>query len=405
VARKTLTEKSVASTTPPKSGRLEVFDTVVPGLCCRITEHGGRSFSLMYRFAGKLRRDTLGAYPRLRLTAAREKARRALEQVGQGKDPRAELAEQAAAQKRREANTVGAIAEQFVELYASERRRTDLERILDPEVVTSWGDRPISNITRADALDALATVKRRPPVRANRVLAAMKLFFGWAVEHDYLQGSPVAAIRKPTRETKRDRILSEDEIRAFWRACDRLGWPHGPLYQLLLLTAPRRDELGKLRWSEVNADKALVEIPAGRFKGNRAHVIPLSRAATEIIDTLPKIATPTGKLEFVFTRSGRAAIADYSQQKVKLDALMLEELRKAVGSPEAELPGWTLHDLRRSARTEMSRIGVNPDIAERVLGHAIPGVRGIYDRFEYHAEKEAALTRWAAHLQTILNPA
>jgi hypothetical protein len=215
VGRVNLTERRLRTVRPPATGRLELLDAVCPGLYFRMTDKGVRSWSMLYRFNQQLRRDTLGPYPKIGLAKARQLARDALELVGQGKDPRAQVAQQRAEEAQRAADTVDAVAERFIKLYASERRWADLERILRRELMPVWGDRPVAGITRKDAIELLTDIKERAPVRANRVLTVMKLFFGWCVENEYAQGSPVASIKPPTREKRRERILSEDEIRAF----------------------------------------------------------------------------------------------------------------------------------------------------------------------------------------------
>lgn len=404
--RETFTTRRVHTLKPPKSGRIEIFDTVIPGLCYRVTDKGARSWSIMYRFDGKLRRDTLGTYPALGLAAAREKARATLETQAKGTDPRSlrEKAEAKAAKLR--ADTVETVAEKFITVYASERRWPDLQSVLRREVIPAWGKRPIAGIERKDAMTLLSTIKERAPVRANRALTVIKLFFAWALEHEFTESSPVAGIKNPTRETPRDRVLDDNEIRAFWAASSLLGWPHGPLDRLLLLTAARREEIGGLCWPEVDERRRLIDVAADRVKGGRPRAIPLSKQAEALLADLPRIG---GDAELVFTRTGKSPVSDFSKAKDRLDELMLEELRKLAVSAgkdpdKAKLEQWTLHDLRRTARTEMSRIGIQPDIAERVLGHVIGGVRGIYDRYAFLDEKRHALEAWAAHLQSIIDP-
>ena len=396
MAAKRLTDKSIAAIRAPETGRTEVFDQIVTGLCHRVTSTGARSWSTMYRFAGELRRDTIGPYPKIGLAQARKLARDALALVGQGKDPRKVAAAAEAAETVRKADTVAAVAEQFIAKHVAQRRWREWERILRRDVIPEWSDRPIAEITRRDVIELLDMIAERAPVQANRTLTVLTAFFGWALDRDIIQADPTARVRKPTKETPRERVLTDLELQAFWRGCDRLGWPYGPLLQLLALTAQRRGEIGDLTWSEIDVDERLVEIAGAKYKTGRPHLFPLSPAALAIIARLPRIG------DLVFTGNGKVPVDGFAKAKTALDSLMLEELRRV--APEATLQPWVIHDLRRTARTNFSKLGIPGDIGERVLGHVVGGVRGIYDRHSFLPQMRDALDRWAAHLEGIVNP-
>jgi integrase len=402
MARELLTDKRVSNMRPPTTGRKETFDTVKTGLCYRVTANGSRSWSLVYRFDGELRRDTLGPYPKIGLAKARKMAGDALELVGQGKDPRETKATAEAAEAARQADTVAAVAEQFIAKHASQRRWGELERILRRDVMPEWKSRPVSDITRREVIDLLDTIAERAPIQANRTLTVLSIFFGWCLDRDIIPADPTNRVPKPTKESPRERVLTEPELAAFWKGCDRLGWPFGPLLQLLALTGQRKGEIGNLIWSEIDTKEKLINLAGSRYKTGRPHIVPLSNAAMAIIEDLPRIGEKSG---LVFTTNDKTAVSGFSKAKDELDGYMLEELRKDAEAPaKVTLAPWRIHDLRRTCRSGLSRLGVLADIGERVLGHAIPGLRGVYDRHDFLPQMRDALNRWAAHLDGIVNP-
>jgi len=405
MARRKLTDKSIAATRRPASGRLEIFDEIVTGLCFRITDKGARSWSLLYRVGGKLRRDTLGPYPRITLAIARQKARDALELVGGGTDPRTVKATTDAAAARQQAETVDALAERFIARHASQRRWGELERVLRRDVVPQWTGRPVAEIGRRDVIDLLDAIADRAPVQANRTLTVLKIFFGWCLDRDVIEADPTTRVQKPTKEESRDRVLSDAEIRAFWLGCKTLGWPFGMAFRLLLLTAQRKSEIAELNWPEFDEKDAALEFAGARYKTGRPHRVPLSKAALELLASLPRL----DGCDLVFSTNGKTPISGFSKAKDALDREMLETLKADALEVELDpekvsLPGWRIHDLRRTARSGFSRLGIPADIGERVLGHVIGGVRGVYDRHSFEPEMRHALEAWAAHLESIINP-
>jgi integrase len=205
--------------------------------------------------------------------------------------------------------------------------------------------------------------------------------------------------RTSPKQRRRQRVLSDDELRAVCRAAEASPGAFGYLVQFLLLTATRRNEAAGMERGEISGGEWT--IPQERYKTGLELVIPLSPPAQAVLAAAPKI----GKSGFVFTTDGRTPIAGFSKFKRAFDAKVLAELRKQ--DPEAKpLPNWTLHDLRRTARSLMSRAGVPSDHAERCLGHVLPGVRGTYDRHEYLPEKRRAFEALAALVErTVTAPA
>jgi integrase len=255
-------------------------------------------------------------------------------------------------------------------------------------------------------------------VQANRTLTRLKTFFRWALDEEVITASPVARMKPLTRETSRDRALSDDEIRFFWWACDEIGWPFGPLFQLLIVTAQRRDEVGTMTFDELDPKRRLWVIPREKAKNDRAHEVTLSDRALAIIAELKETRGRIAELKdcpLIFTTNGKTPVSGFGHAKEKLDAKMEKLARKARGLPEDDaayrkalkmkdrqdlprlVPKFILHDLRRTAATGMARLNVAPHVVDRVLNHSsgtIRGVAAVYNRFEYLNERRAALEAW-----------
>jgi integrase len=262
------------------------------------------------------------------------------------------------------------------------------------------GSRQISTIKRSEIVRLLNRIEdQRGPHMAHLVLAFISRLMNWYAvnEADDDFASPIrrGMGRIKPQEHARDRVLDDEELRAVWQAAEVTTGPFGYLVRFLLFTATRRNEAAHMRRDELAGVDWI--IPAERMKGNREHVVPLSPAARSIIDGMPKLGP------YVFTTSGRGPIKGFGKFKAKFDAAVLALLRKQ--DPEAKpLPNWWLHDLRRTARSLLSRAGVNADIAERCLAHTIGGVRGTYDRHAYHAEKKHAFEALAGQIGRIIAP-
>jgi len=387
--RKKLTEVAIQKLAPEAGRRLEVFDTLTPGLALRTTEGGRKSWSIMYRVAGrgpdghrgKLRRMTLGQYPLLGLREARERARTALDLADRGGDPADERQEEA---RMRGERTFDVVCGRFIELYAkpNTQRWHSTERLLGEHVVPAWRGRPVDGIDRAAAqalLDDIVVKSGEGPAREVR--KHLTKLFNWAVDRGVLPVSPVAGMRRPELAyVARERVLSMEELDRVWRAAREMGYPFGPMVRLLILTAQRRSEVANLRDDWLLPDQAAFEVPASAYKTGRPQVVPLSTAALAIVGELPRWE---GGPHLLTTTAGRRPVSGFSKAKARLDRL-------------SEINGWQLHDLRRSAATHMARLRIPQEHIERVLGHAIEGVAGTYNRYSYLEEKRAALEEWGA---------
>jgi integrase len=385
-----LTKRAIDGLEPAEKDQV-FFDAELPGFGVKVTPAGRKVFLVQYRYPpgrqGKNRRYTIGAYGEgLTPDQARRIAVEVKGQLAAGKDPVAEreaierAALTAAAEKRRKgANSVEAIATAFIERHAKPNLRSwrDYEQMLQHHVLPTWGARPITEIRRSDVtvlLDALE--HNRSGNLADHVLRIVRKMFNWHAARDESFSSPLVSGMTRTSATARarDRVLSDAEIRALWAALEQIPYPFGPFVKLLLLTAQRRDEVAQMQWSEIEGD--LWTTPKERYKTGRSNTVPVTPAVQGILASIPRTS------EFVFTTTGRTPISGFSKAKEILD--------RTSGVAE-----WRFHDLRRTARSLMSRAGVASDIAERVLGHTIPGVAGVYDRHSYVAEKRDALAKLA----------
>ena len=387
--KKRFTDLSVEKMAPVEGKRLEVFDTLTPGLALRITEGGKKSWSVMYRVAGRgtggnrgpLRRMTFGAFPLIDVKTAREKARAAIDLADRGDDP----ADKRKDEMRQKGERVfEVICARFIELHAKAHTQKwrDTERLLNTFAVPAWKGKPIDTIDRAAAHELLDDIAMEHGTGAAReVRKHVTKLFNWAVDRGLLAASPVAGMRRPELGyTPRERVLSMDELKAVWAAADDMGYPFGPMVRLLILTAQRRAEVANLERGWLLPDQQAFEVPASHYKTDRPQVVPLSAPALAIVEALPKW---NGGTFLLSTTAGKRPVSGFSKAKARLDRL-------------SGVEGWTLHDLRRSAATHMARLGVAQEHIERVLGHAIEGVAGTYNRYSYLPEKRAALDAWGA---------
>ena len=220
--------------------------------------------------------------------------------------------------------------------------------------------------------------------------ARIAKFFSWLVERRIIAANPCSAVRRPDASTPRDRVLTDDEIKWFWRACGQMGEPFGPLLKLLLLTGQRRSEVAEMTWAELTDDTW--SLPASRTKNGRPHIVPLSRQARDLIAGVHRVAGAG----YVFTTNGSTPVSGWSKTKKRLDAKMLEAARAE--DAKAVIPPFTIHDLRRTAAAGLQRLGVPLPVTERVLNHvsgSFGGIVGVYQRHEYAEERRDALERWA----------
>jgi integrase len=394
------------------------YDAQIPGFGIRVTERSAGenigAFVLVTRFEkGKSPTPRrIGDYPAMTLAKARQTARDWRELIAQGIDPKVKEAKQRREEDRRREETFTAVFEAFAEDHLSTLRTgAAVKKVVENHVFPKWGSRPISEIRRADVNELIRALRKDAPIGANRLLASLKTFFSWAIEQELIDASPAASIKRPSKEIKRDRVLSDMEICAIWQACGDLG-AFGRAFKLMLATGQRRSEVGKMTWAEIDRKQMVWTLGRERTKADRAHEVPLSALAMSIIEKSPKLG------DFIFS-TGRSAparaggtakpvaISGWSKAKSTLDKRARERLQAlAVERGEdapAKIADWHLHDLRRTAATHMARLGVDRVVIAKVLNHAENEVTAIYDRHRYGVEKRRALDLWGERLAAIVS--
>jgi integrase len=282
----------------------------------------------------------------------------------------------------RHAPTVAELAAQYLDLYAKIHKKSWREdaRLLTREVLPPWGPRKGADIQRRDVLALLDhIVERGAPVQANRVLALVRKLFNWAISRGLLEQNPCVQVKAPGKEHQRDRVLTEDEIRVLWDACRHLDPLLDAHFKLRLLTAQRGGEVHTMRWADVDLETGWWTIPASVAKNGLAHRVPLSGPALDILRTL-HITTGAGAWVFPSRRRGQ-------QYMVNIDKAMLR-LRERTDMV------FVPHDLRRTAASHMTSMGIPRLVVSKILNHVESGVTRVYDRHSYDAEKRQALEAW-----------
>ena len=400
-----LTAAAVEKIKPPSSGQIEYFDQLLPSFGLRVSSKGAKSWFLMTRVEGKLIRMTLGKARAMPLAKARDEARRLMNMAAAGQDPRLEKSEARRKREEQRRSTFGVCAQEFLERYVATRLRPstmrEYKRILTGPDTRHWQNRPISSITKREVLDVIEKMEGRgSPGAAARALAYLGKFFNWCAERDIIEIVPTDRIRASHPTTKRDRVLSDEELTYVIRAIEEEQSVFGPLFMILLMTGQRRGEVAGMRWSEIrdfDTGEALWEIPGERTKNKQAHLVPLPPAVSNILKTLPR----TGEL--VFTTTGETPVSGFGKAKARLDA-RVAALRNEDGLEG--VPSWTLHDLRRTMVTMMNeKLGIMPHIVEAVVNHvsglAKAGVAGVYNRALYLDERRRTLDVWSEFISEL----
>lgn len=401
-----LTDEGIAALPFTKPGeRRHVLDPDTRGLVVRIA-HTSKTFTLQLRDrTGHPIRRALGKTDEMTIAEAREKAAAWRAEVRRGADPKIEEEKRIRAELAKVANSFEAATKLFVLRYLLPKNRSWKEsarqlgwspaagdpralQIIKGGLVAKWGARNIAEISRADVVALLDDIADRAPIMANRVLAVLRKFYKWALSRDMVQTSPCEGIAPPSAERSRDRVLSDVELRAVWHAARGIGYPFGPIVQLLILTGQRRTEVGEMVWSEVDVDSATWKLPRERTKNDTEHVVPLCGPALGILTALPRVKG----VDLVFSTTGSTAVSGFSNSKNALDR-------------ESGVTDWRLHDLRRTVASGMARLGVNLPVIEKVLNHvsgSFAGIVGVYQRHSFDAEKRAALDAWASCVMSLV---
>jgi integrase len=387
------TKQSVAALSLPEGKSDAIyFDDSMPGFGVRIRVGGKAVWVAQCRVHGRTQRHTLGDIRKIDLDAARAAARKHFAEVTLGGDPAADKAEA----KARAALLLGPNIDRYLEIkkpvlrpnsyIAANRYLSRYFKVLRPL--------PVHSIKRRNVAVAIGDiVKKHGTVSAARARSALSAFFVWAIKEGIADENPVIGTNNPGEEMEaRDRVLDADELRIIWNACQDDDF--GRIIKLLMLTACRRDEIGGLQRSEIDFDKAMLNIPGTRSKNHHPLNLPLSPAALAILEKAPR---REGR-EFVFGGRG-GAFSAWSYVTLALHTRIAEANGKA-------LAPWRIHDIRRSVATHMAELGVEPWIVETILNHRgghKSGVAGVYNKAKYESQVCTAMLLWADHLRSIVD--
>jgi integrase len=380
--RRTWSDATVAKL-KPKAKRYAEPDPALPGLYCRVQPSGAKAFVVVARDPrGKQIWHTIGTPNIFTLDAARDAARASMKAIKEGVD-------------HTPPESFEAVAAEWTTRHVEKkglRSRKEIARHVE-RMNKTWSGRDFASIRRGDVAKLLDQIEDKHGTRqSDYALAVIRGIANWYAKRHENYSSPIVKgmMRRSPKETVRERNLTDDEIRAVWTVAEANG-TFGAIVRTLLLSAQRLEKVASMKWEDVSVDGTW-KIPSEvREKGNAGELV-LPETALEIIRAQPQYASNP----YVFAGRRDGHFKSWSRSKVKFDA-------KLDSHHGAFLP-WVLHDLRRTARSLMSRAGVRPDIAERVLGHAIAGVEGVYDRHQYRDEKAFALAALAGLIETILSP-
>lgn len=381
MTKKRFTDKWIQSKAiVPETGRAEYSDGLCPGLHLRVTYQGRRTFSAMFRVNGRLMRHTIGPYPVVTLGNARAAALEIARQAQAGVDSREH--------RKRESSTLTYVelVDSYVEkhLKPSARSWKNVRASLRQERLHHLFRRRVVDIGKRDIMQVMdqAIVDGVPQAAVNQ-LRYLKMLFNWALGRDLVDRNPCEGIKPPGRVRERDRVLSDQEIGAIWRATNELPTPYAQMYRMFFLTGQRRSEVAEMSWSEVVGD--LWTIPRERVKKDRAHAVPLTATAMQVLRTLDR----HGDDAFVFTTTaGQRPSSNFHKTKQLLDDL-------------SGTSGWTIHDIRRTVRSKLAELGVPEVVARKVTNHEAGKIDRIYNRHEYLKEKREALAKWEANLTSL----
>jgi len=367
----------------PPAQRVDYRDKSTRGLQLRVSPQGSKSFSFVFRLGSKMGRITIGKYPDIDLKTARLKTDEFRKLVALGVDPRDAKQDKLSKQQM----TVDRMVGEFITRYAKPKNSSwkQAENNLKLYLLGELGKRSIHDVRRQDIhliLDDL--IEQGKNTAANRALAHIRKFFGWLVERGYLEHSPADHIKPRHKEQERERVLSDGEIRSIWNSAEAMSGPYSAWLKLCFLCGQRRLETASLRRSQIR--DGCWHLSGADTKNKQLHIIPLSRQAMAIVDEL---LNQDGEYLIKTGRTGDKPVNGFSKAKVQLDRY-------------SGVSDWKIHDIRRTVATNLSKLGVDRFLLQRVMNHTDKSVTKIYDRYSYLEEKREALQKWADRLDEIV---
>jgi integrase len=323
-------------------------------------------------------RITIGRYPVLSLAQAREAAKRI-------------LAERTLGTYRTKTAQFADILEIFISTHCQSLRPStayETARLLRKHFLPSFRNCALGDISTEQLATAVDRLLARPSI-ANHAFIAAHTFFNWAVRRRYIRNSPMEGLTNPVRVPARDRVLSDVELVAVYRAAEVAGFPYGTIVRLLIITGQRRNEINSMRWEYIDQQKRTIRFPHSLTKNHREHTFPYGDMTAQLLEATPNLNT----FLFPARSNGAARFSNWTKCKNHLD-------RSCAIAP------WRLHDLRRTFATNLASLGTPPHVVERLLNHSsgtISGIAAIYNRFQYMDEMRAAVKTWEARLAALLS--
>ena len=420
-----ITKTAVERLPLPEKGQVDYFDDSMKGFGVRVSATA-KTFFTMRRVNGKLVRAKIDTADKITAEKARKQAEGMLSDMGKGNDPNEHKREKVRlAEDKAQEITVADLCTEYIEKHAKRFKKTweEDDRILTREVIPAWGKRKAAAIVKRDILLMLETIiDRGSPGMANNSFQVIRKMFNFAVERDILTFSPCLGVKLPTPKQSRDRALSEAEIKSFWNNLDGCAISNEIklALKLVLVTAQRPGEVIGLHTSEI--DGGWWNIPTERAKNGKAHRVPLTPLAMEIIGqaiagvrALRGIPADQEYSGFIFPSPHQD-----KEQSINRHAMAIATMRNLAwpltdkkgkplygkdGKPATEnrfeIDHFTPHDLRRTAATRMAESGEMDEVIDAILNHAKQGVIKVYNQFKYDAQKQLALESWARKLASI----
>ena len=375
-----------------KSQRYEVWEG--NGFGIRVSTTGKKSWIYMYRFQGRTRRVTFGNYPKLSVAEAHAAYGKTLASLEKGIDPGSSIV--ISNQENRLFPTVEGLALEYIKKWAKPRKRSwkKDEQMLKKDVIPLLGKQKTNQITRRDIVALLDKIlERGSPITANRTFAVIRRMFNFAVERDIIHTTPCYGFKSPAKENRRDRLLTTDEISSFWKSLDDTNMSEllKLALKLQLVTAQRKGEIISAAWDEFDLVNGWWTIPAEKSKNGNPHLVPLSNLALELLQEIKKYSNDSRWLFPSLTKSHH---------------FISEAINKAISRNKEKFKNikhFTPHDLRRTAASSMTALGVSRLVVSKLLNHVENSVTAIYDRHSYDKEKKQAVELWSNKLKNIIS--
>ncbi len=377
MAKAHLTEITIRSLRPPQSGQVVYWDSNLKAFGCRVSQGGTRTW--VVKNAGRL--STIGRWPLLPVAEARTEAKRILYEGMMGKI-------------RPGSMTFDAGLKKFLSAAARRNRsRTvhDYRYLLGRHFLPHFERKQLSSITPQLVADEISRLDNTPG-QQNHAFVALRVFFRWCVRQHHIERSPMEGMALPSRSIPRERVLTDDELVAVFKAAQHTPYPYGSIVQLLILTGQRRGEVAALRWDHIDSDT--ITLPGALTKNRRQHSFPTNQMARVVISEIAPLS------DYLFPASrdhvrGKPTTIFNGWQKAKI---LLDN--------KCGVANWTLHDLRRTFSSNMAALRVPPHVTEKLLNHSsgiVSGVAATYNRYQYLPEMRDAVSGWNDRLATLLN--